>query len=93
VRRFLQVFVQPLQLRRAGTVQGFDMSAANQWHWRPDYEVVELAQCRCVTLRVPLCCEPDSAALGVCIGFQANPAFPAFDPSYQTSCNTACLQG
>jgi hypothetical protein len=49
VQSFLQVFVQPLQMRRVGRVQGFDMSATNQWHWRPDYEVVELAQCRCVT--------------------------------------------
>ena len=48
MRPFLQVFVQPLQLRRVGRVQGFDMSATNQWHWRPDYEVIELAQCRCV---------------------------------------------
>ena len=45
----LQVFVQPLQLRRVEKVHGFDMSATNQWHWRPDYEVVELAQCRCAS--------------------------------------------
>jgi hypothetical protein len=44
----LQVFAQPLQLRRVGSIFGFDMSTTNQWHWRPDYEVVELAQCRYV---------------------------------------------
>lgn len=41
-----QVFAQPLELRRHGSMRGFDVSAANQWHWRPDYEGVELALCR-----------------------------------------------
>jgi len=41
------VYAQPLQLRRHGRVRGFDVSPANRWHWRPDYEGLELGLCRC----------------------------------------------
>ena len=40
------VFCQPLQLRRAATAAGFDVAATNCWHWRPDYEGIELDLCR-----------------------------------------------
>lgn len=40
------LYCQPLQLRRAGTAAGLDVSAANRWHWRPDYEGIELGLCR-----------------------------------------------
>lgn len=40
------LYCQPLQLRRAATATGLDVSAANRWHWRPDYEGIELGLCR-----------------------------------------------
>ncbi len=42
-----RVYCQPIQMR-VGSVLGFDCSQANRWRWRPDYEGVELGQCRCV---------------------------------------------
>ena len=40
------VWAQPLQLRRHTRALGFDTSPANRWHWRPDYEGIELGRCR-----------------------------------------------
>ena len=31
---------------RVGEVAGWDMQQANRYWWRPDYEGIELAQCR-----------------------------------------------
>lgn len=43
-----RVWCQLLQLDRLESVAGgaADVSAANRWHWRPDYEGVELGGCR-----------------------------------------------
>ena len=52
VPRAATIFCQPLQLRRTGAVVtagaagAIDASAANRWHWRPDYEGIELGLCR-----------------------------------------------
>ncbi|GAB4824134.1 hypothetical protein N2152v2_011180 [Parachlorella kessleri] len=39
------VYCQPIQMR-VGDVAGWDMQQANRYWWRPDYEGIELAQCR-----------------------------------------------
>ena len=39
-----QVYVQPIQYR-LHTVAGLDVSQANRWRWRPDYEGIELGKC------------------------------------------------
>ena len=54
------LFCQPLQLRHAGTVPvdggaAVDVSAANRWHWRPDYEGIELGLCRCDASLIAIC--------------------------------------
>lgn len=33
---------------RVAEVAGWDMQQANRYRWRPDYEGIELAQCRWV---------------------------------------------
>ncbi len=55
------LFCQPLQLRRAGMLPAeggaaIDVSAANGWHWRPDYEGIELGLCRCDAVLVAASC-------------------------------------
>ena len=40
------VFCQPLQMR-IGEVAGCNMEQINKWQWRPDYEGMDLAHCRC----------------------------------------------
>ena len=39
------VYCQPIQMR-TDRVLGFDMAAANQWRWRPDYEGLDLGHMR-----------------------------------------------
>ena len=39
------VYAQPLEMRLTSAV-GIDVSQANRWRWRPDYEGVELVHCR-----------------------------------------------
>lgn len=39
------VYCQPLQMR-IGQVASFDMQQANRWQWRPDYEGMQLNECR-----------------------------------------------
>ena len=39
------VYCQPIQMRTE-RVLGFDMAAANQWRWRPDYEGLDLNHMR-----------------------------------------------
>ncbi|KFM25022.1 Protein arginine N-methyltransferase 7 [Auxenochlorella protothecoides] len=40
-----RVFAQPIQMRLESAA-GFDVSQANRWRWRPDYEGVDLEECR-----------------------------------------------
>jgi hypothetical protein len=40
------VYVQPIQFRRHSRAKGLNVEVANSYHWRQDYEGVELAQCR-----------------------------------------------
>ena len=40
------MFCQPLQMR-LDMVAGLNMDSANRWQWRPDYEGVDLSECRC----------------------------------------------
>lgn len=42
-----RVFAQPIQMRLESAA-GFDVSQANRWRWRPDYEGVDLEECRWV---------------------------------------------
>jgi len=39
------VYAQPIEMRVA-TAAGFDISQANRWRWRSDYEGIELARCK-----------------------------------------------
>ena len=39
------VYCQPIQLRCANAL-GFSVEQANRWRWRPDYEGIDLADCR-----------------------------------------------
>lgn len=57
------VYCQPLQLRRATTAAGLDVRPANCWHWRPDYEGVELGLCRCEY--VPLSVLPGQQSIDI----------------------------
>lgn len=42
-----RVYAQPIQMRLESAA-GFDVSQANRWRWRPDYEGVNLEECRWV---------------------------------------------
>lgn len=45
VPAWAKVYAQPLEMR-VDTCAGIDVSQANRWRWRPDYEGLELARCR-----------------------------------------------
>jgi predicted RNA methylase len=45
VPSWVTVYAQPIEMR-VTTAAGFDISQANRWRWRSDYEGIELARCR-----------------------------------------------
>ena len=49
------VFCQPLQMR-FDSVNDLDVSSVNRWRWRPDYEGLQLADCRCTPDALSLSC-------------------------------------
>ena len=55
------MFCQPLQMR-LDLVAGLNMDSANRWQWRPDYEGLDLSECRRVRCTEMLASTPQHGA-------------------------------